>query len=60
MPEIDHSGEIDTAAVMALIQKLRADFDKSQTDNFNNFKRNNADIMQNKNDISDLKHTDER
>ena len=39
------TGEIDTEAVMALIQKLRSDVDKAEENNFDNFKRNNADIM---------------
>ena len=42
------TGEIDTEAVMALIQKLRQDVDKAEQNNFENFKRNNADILQNK------------
>lgn len=54
------TGEIDTEAVMALIQKLRQDVDKAEKVNLDNFNRHNKDIMQNKVDITDLKHTDER
>lgn len=42
------TGEIDTEAVMALIQKLRQDVDKAEKVNFDNFNRHNKDIMQNK------------
>jgi len=42
------TGEIDTEAVMALIQKLRQDVDKAEKVNSDNFNRFNKDIMQNK------------
>lgn len=42
------TGEIDTEAVMALIQKLRQDVDKAEKVNSDNFNRHNKDIMQNK------------
>ena len=45
------SGEIDTEAVMHLIQKLRTDVDNHERKNSNNFASNNADIMQSKKDI---------
>lgn len=35
------TGEIDTEAVMALIQKLRSDYDNSEKKNAETFKRNN-------------------
>ena len=53
------TGDIDTEAVMGLIQKLRSDHDNSVSQNSDNFKRHNSDIMSCKQDLTALKHTDE-
>ena len=53
------TGEIDTEAVMALIQKLRSDHDNSEKSNLENFKKFNSDIMLCKQDLTAQKHTDE-